>query len=291
MKRWTRRLLRLIDIPYAAVLPLIAVSAALLIYVFATGRGNTALAYAAYPLSAYALTTAVWKAIPLPRRVLSAARGNRHISRYMDSRELRIRLSMRLSLGINIAYAALKCGEGWYFRSAWFGAVGTYYLLLSIIRFLLVRSDSALKKLKNPAQIHRRAWRSYRSCGALLLAMNIIMAAMMVHTVYRNEAFVYPGILIYASAAYTFYRLTAAIVSAVRYRDAKAPVLSAAKFTDMCVSLMSLYALQSAMIATFGSSGQFRLIMNSITGAVVCLWVIWIGVYMLVQARKKGDCV
>lgn len=284
MKKWMR-LLR----PHPAILiPLVIAAAALLIYVFVNGLEETYLAYVAYPLSAYALVAGVLAAIPGAKNAKRFARENRYISAYMADRERRLRISLQTGLIINVAYAVLKFGTGVYLRSPWFGAVGIYYMVLSVIRFLLVRGNRKLMQIRDPRVKHRRAWGSYRVTALLVLLLNITMTGMVVQMIWHNEAFAYPGLLIYASAAYTFYRLTMAIISTVRYRSAENPILSAAKYIDMCVSLMSLYALQSAMIVTFSGSEYFRLTMNSITGFVVCAWVVLIGVYMLVQAHKKG---
>lgn len=284
MKKWMRLLK-----PHPAILiPLVIAAAALLIYVFANGLEETYLAYAAYPLSAYALAASVIAAIPGAKNAERFVKENRYISAYMEDRERRLRISLQIGLAVNIAYAVLKFGTGVYLRSAWFGAVGIYYMVLSVIRFLLVRDNRKLMQICDPREKYRRAWGSYRVSALLVLLLNITMTGMVIQMVWHNETFVYPGLLIYASAAYTFYRLTMAIISTVRYRRAEDPILSAAKYIDMCVSLMSLYALQSAMIVTFGSDDGFRLTMNSITGFVVCLWVVLIGVYMLVQAHKKG---
>jgi len=283
-----KKFLRLFRLRPAALIPLAGIAAALLIYVFTHGIERSLLAYAAYPLSAYALVAVIVTAIPGIERANAYIRGNRRVAAYIANREQRMRTSLRLGLFINAAYAAVKFGTGVYLRSAWFGAVGVYYMVLSVIRFLLVRGERALRTIDDPRRRHERAWHSYRSAARLVLVLNVAMSGMAALMIRRNAVFTYPGVLIYASAAYTFYRLTMAVISTVRYRSAKDPILSAAKYIDMCVSLMSLYALQSAMIVTFGSTENFRLIMNSITGTVVCAWVVLIGVYMLVQAHKKG---
>ena len=283
-----KKILRLFRLHPAVLIPLAGVAAALLIYVFTHGMEQSALAYAAYPLSAYALTAVIVTAIPGIRRAKDYVRGSRRISAYMADREKRMRSSLRRGLFINVAYAAVKFGTGVYLNSVWFGAVGVYYMVLSVIRFLLVRGDRAQHRISEPKERYRRAWKSFRTAAWLVLLLNVAMSGMAALMIRHNEAFVYPGVLIYASAAYTFYRVTMAVISSVRYRSAKDPILSAAKYIDMCVSLMSLYALQSAMIVTFGSTERFRLIMNSITGTVVCAWVVLIGIYMLAQVHKKG---
>lgn len=276
--------------PHPAILiAMVVVSAAALIWVFAGGKEGTAAAYVAYPLSAYALVAAVVNAVPLARSTKRFVRTNRYTAPLVQNREYRAWLSLRLGLGINLAYAAFKLGMGIYFRSTWFGATAVYYMVLCVIRYMLVRGDRAIAEIRDVHRRRTRAMRSYRQCGWLILLLNIAMAGMIVQMIWYDEAFSYPGVIIYASAAYTFYRLTTAIISMMRFHKSENPLFSAAKSIDMCVALMSLYALQSAMIITFGEDEYFRLVMNSITGFAVSVCVICIAGYMLLRARRERN--
>ena len=286
VRRWKQIGLRMLYPHPAVLLLMIVVSAVALAWVFACGMEESVIAYAAYPLSAYALMTAVVRAVPMTGQAKRFVQNNRYTAPIVQNREYRAWLSLRVGLGINLAYAAFKLSMGVYFWSAWFGATAVYYMVLCVIRFLLVRGDHAIAQMQDDDRRQKRAMAGYRQCGWLILLLNIAMTGMIVQMVWHDEAFRYPGVMIYASAAYTFYRLVTAIVSMVRFRRAENPLFAAAKSIDMCVALMSLYALQSAMIVTFGESERFRLIMNSITGFAVAIGVIGIAGYMLLRSKR-----
>lgn len=45
-------------------------------------------------------------------------------------------------------------------------------------------------------------WRRYRLCGIILLFMNVALAGIVILVVHENSGFEYPGMLIYAMAAF-----------------------------------------------------------------------------------------
>ena len=78
----------------------------------------------------------------------------------------------------------------------------------------------------------------------------------------------------------------------VKYRKLGSPVLSAAKVLNYVSAMMSVLALQTAMISRFSTDGEeYRRIMNTITGIFVYATVVVIAVFMIINAsikRKKA---
>ncbi len=66
-------------------------------------------------------------------------------------------------------------------------------------------------------------------------------------------------------------------------------VLSAAKVINFAKALVAIFALQSAMFASFGSndSEALKQLMNIIVGGCVCATVFAMAVYMVVNANEK----
>lgn len=282
MARFKRLLRRALAPGWFLTLLLIPTSAALLLYTFTSeDRQHAPAAYAAYALSAYTLAVVCAGAPGLFQRLRAFARRNPYVLRYLSQRELRASLSLHLGAALNLLYAAFKLCSGVWFRSPWLGAVGAYYFLLCLIRLSLVRNV----RVKHPDRV--RQWRAYRRTGLLLFLLSGAISAMAVQMIRQNQGYSYPGLIIYASAAYTFYRLTIAIVNLVKYRAAVNPVLSAAKAIDLAVALMSIFALQTAMIAQFGGGERFRRIMNASTGGGVCLLVVCMAVCMILRSNQK----
>lgn len=243
---------------------------------------NPFLRYASYLASAYALTVTVSAAVrffrkrPLTGLLRSTAVGER----YLTDAYFRNRVSLYTGLAVNLAYIVLKLAAGVYYRSAWFIALAVYYILLAAMRFLLVRRLNV--------QDEASELRRYRLCGILLLLMNQALAGIVVFMVHQDRGFAYPGFLIYAMAAYSFYAVTVAVINIVKTRRHKSPILSAAKAVNLVAALVSLLSLTTAMLAQFGGEDDpaFRRTMTACTGGGVCTAVIAMAIYMICRAGR-----
>ena len=66
----------------------------------------------------------------------------------------------------------------------------------------------------------------------------------------------YPGVLIYAMAAYFFYAVIIAATNVVKFRRHGSPILSAAKAINLVAAMVSILSLETAMLAQFGSDND-----------------------------------
>ena len=51
--------------------------------------------------------------------------------------------------------------------------------------------------------------------------------------------------------------------------------------------MVSLIALQTALLAQFGTDGVNQVLYNGVTGTIVCLGVLAIGVIIIVRGQKR----
>jgi len=116
--------------------------------------------------------------------------------------------------------------------------------------------------------------------------MNVALAGMVVLMVSQNRGYVYPGILIYAMAAYSFYTVIIAVINVIKFRRHGSPVLSAAKTISLAAALVSILALETAMIAQFGGTDDYRKMMTAATGGGVCAIILGMAVFMIVRSAK-----
>ncbi|MBQ8648006.1 MAG: hypothetical protein IJ484_07690 [Oscillospiraceae bacterium] len=258
-------------------------SAAGLFWVFGTGSTEHPAAYVCYPLSAYTLCVLVAGAIP----AFAAVSRSPRVVRWRSRAPQRLHASLYNSLAINLGYAAFKMAVGVYFHSVWFGAAALYYMVLSLIRFWLVRGDRRTNRA-DAADVLATQWRSCRTCGRLLLVLNATMTGMAFQMIWQNRSSHYPGFVIYLSAGYTFYRFIAASVRSVRMRGFANPIYTAAKALDLSVALMAVFSLQTAMLTSFGAdlAEETRQMMNAITGGVVHTLVVCIALYLILRSRR-----
>ena len=245
--------------------------------VFSNGWEDAPAARAAYAFSAYALVVAICRAVPAARRAKTAVYGLPPVRRWRADAALRALVSLRAGLCVNLCFAACKLYAGIRFRSPWFGAAAVYYTVLSTMRFAVLRGvRNAPPAGPSAAPVRQmRGLRVYRRCGVLMFALNLAMTAIAAQMVWQNRAYRYPGTLIYASAAYTFYCFGSAAASAVKAHRMHDPVHAAAKMLGLAGALMSVLTLQTAMLAQFGGDAAMRRTMNAVTGACVCLYSAW----------------
>lgn len=171
------------------------------------------------------------------------------------------------------------------YRSAWLGAVAVYYISFGVTRLLLVRSWRASQKLGNEDGRRARELRGSRQCGCLMLVVHSGMMGMAVQLINEEHIIVYPGSVIYITAAYSFYLLTLSIVNLVKFRRLNSPVLSASKALNFAGALMSVFNLENAMTSRFSTDVEFRRIMNTAVGLTVCLLELATAVFIIVRSQ------
>ncbi|MBR2890561.1 MAG: hypothetical protein IKC09_09850 [Oscillospiraceae bacterium] len=286
---WKRIGKALLFPPVWVLVVLTGVSAWSLTAIFLNGWEETVPACFAYALAAYTLVAdTVFLVRVLPgryRQIRQTIYDNPLGNRYMTDRAFRSRVSLYLSLAINLLYVALQ-GVQWYLqRSWWFVVLGAYYAILSVMRLLLVRYV-----VKSKTQISViREWQISRVCSYILLLLNLFLSGAVLMILYQNRGFHYDGVLIYVMALYTFYSVIHAVVELVRWRKAGSPVLSTAKVVSLCAAVVSLLNLETAMFSQFGAdmAPEHQRLMIILTGAGISATVITLSVLRIRKAGKE----
>ena len=158
-------------------------------------------------------------------------------------------------------------------------------LLTCTLRALLV-NDVRKNEMRHDLQAE---YRRYRLVGILLVGLNVVLSGILTRMIGHNEAYEYPGVLIYAMDAYTFYAVILAVVGLFRFRRHGSPVLSAIKVVNLSAALVALLSLEAAMLQHFGEPDDsvFRGMMIGISGLVASLILLTMSLYMIVRASRK----
>lgn len=289
-----KKILRRLFFPPPLLIVIIAVPAfAAVIYVLAKEISGP-LAYLSYLASAYALiilglgVPGIVRSVrhwivghPLTQKILSIPLSRR----YVKDVKFRAEVSLGIGFTINLLYIVMKLVSGIYYRSTWFVALAVYYTLLAVMRLLLLcRGRWTENKMQLELELRR-----YRLCGYVLLVMNLALSGIVVFMVRYDRGYEYPGTLIYAMAAYSFYTVIIATINVIKFRRHGSPILSAAKAISLVAALVSILSLETAMLAQFGGEDNplFRKIMTGATGGSVCVIVLGMAVFMIVKASKQ----
>ena len=285
MKDWKQIGKRLLFPGRAVLLAGVPLAAALLAYAFAVEGGEGIVSYVAFAFSSY-MTVAVCACMPrLVREAIALAHRIPWLHRYMTDDHVRMHVSLYLSLGLNMLYAVMKLIMGAYYRSAWFGTLGVYYALLTALRFMLLGHV----RRNVPGRAMASELKHFRLCGAVLIPMTIALTGVVILVIDRNEGFQYAGYLIYVAAMYAFYKVISAVVNLVKYRRYNSPVMSATKAVSLASALVSVFALETAMLSQFGQERDplFRRIMTTATGAGICAFILSMAAVMIIHATRR----
>lgn len=280
---------KLLFLPVWMILVLTACSTAALIAVFANGWETSPAAYAVYGFAFYTLTVfclACWKTFPgYCRSIRRKVYDNRYASRYLTDPVFRTHVSLYISLGINLLYAAVNAVSAAVYSTAWFGIFAVYYTIMAVMRFLLLRymhrnaiGQSRFGELKRS-----------RLCAYILMFVNLILTGAVLMMVTFDRGFSYRGILIYVMAMYTFYITVSAVIDLFRYRKLGSPVMSVSKIIKFAQALVSMLFLETAMFAQFGGdmAPEYQRLMIMLTGGGIALIVVIMAVYVIVRSTEE----
>lgn len=264
-------------------------SAALLITVFIKGWEQTPLAYGVYVLSFYTLSVLCLLCIlVLPkqyRKIRKSLYDHPLGNRLLTDRVFRAKISLYLALSISLLYVGVNLWSWHTVGSWWFFVLAVYYVIMSVMRFLLVRYVRRQKIGRSmPGE-----WKRARLCACILLLINLSLSGAVLMILYQSKGYNYPGILIYVMALYTFYSTIHAIVDIIRYRKLGSPVMSTAKIVSLSGALVSMLNLETAMFAQFGAdmAPEHQRLMIILTGAGVSITIVTLSVILIVKSTKE----
>lgn len=205
-------------------------------------------------------------------------------------RDYRFRTFIATSVGllINLAFAVFNGSIGFISRSPWYITLAVYYFSLSCMRFWTVNYGRRASGRKTFAGTQEKEIRIYKVSSVNLILLTVVLGGMVILTVHSYGGRQYPGIAIYIVALYTFIKVPLAVRNWLKTAKMKTPLLITIRsigYADACVSVLSL---QTAMLASFGDTEveDSQKLMNGITGVILCVLVLGMGIYGVYQANK-----
>ena len=174
-----------------------------------------------------------------------------------------------LSLVANTAFAAYYLISGALTSSWWLLVLGSYYLILSLLRFTVLQSK-------------RKEHFIVKFTGWMLIALSIPLAGTVLLSVLRDRGHELHMIIMIAMAAYAFTKITLATVNVVKARRTSSAVLITLRNISFADAFVSIFALQRSMLVSFeGMTETEIIIMNATLGSAVCVIVLLLGINLL----------
>ena len=186
------------------------------------------------------------------------------------------------SLGINLAWAVANAAMGFVWFSWWFVTMGVYYALLSIMRFALLQIKHRADKNIADENFAKKF------TGVMLVITAVCLAGVVILTVVQGHGTDFGEIAMIAIAAYTFTKITMAIINIAKAGRIPSPVVKTLRNISLADSFVSIYSLQRSMLVTFeGMTAQNIRLFNTLTGSAVCLLVLLLGINLIGGKRTE----
>lgn len=177
------------------------------------------------------------------------------------------------SLAFNVIFAIYHLVLGLVTRSWWLLTLGTYYLVLSVVRFMVLRfklNERFITKLT----------------GWMLITMTVPLAGTVILSVVKDRGHELNMIVMIAMATYAFAKITLAVMRFIQARHSDSATLITLRNISLAHAFVSIFALQRSMLVSFdGMTDTEIVIMNAALGSVVCVIVLLLGLNLIRNRR------
>ena len=173
------------------------------------------------------------------------------------------------SLSFNIAFATYYIVMGLLTSSWWLLTLGSYYLVLSIVRFVVLRSKSKERFIA-------------KFTGWMLIILSIPLAGTVILSVVRDRGHELHMIVMIAMAAYAFTKITLATIKLIKARRSTSATLVTLRNISFADAFVSIFALQRSMLVSFEGMTEVEIVIMNVTlGSAVCVIVFLLGMNLL----------
>lgn len=185
------------------------------------------------------------------------------------------------SLFINAVYAVYHGFLGITQLSVWFVTMWAYYMILGVVRFsavLCARGNKSSFSADMGVFV-------IKVSGVLLLILSFVLIGVIYISLSRNIVTRFDKITMITIAAYVFGKIILSVRKVMQRRKFTAPALAVLRNISFAEAAASVFTLQRSMIVSFGEM-EYAYVLDRITGAAVCLFVMTLGIKMIVQSRR-----
>ena len=173
------------------------------------------------------------------------------------------------SLSFNIAFAGYHLITGLVTSSWWLLTLGSYYLVLSIVRFVVLRSKNQERFVT-------------KFTGWMLMLLSIPLAGTVILSVVRDRGLKLHMIVMIAMAVYAFTKITLATIKLIKASRSTSATLITLRNISFADAFVSIFALQRSMLVSFEGMTEVEIvIMNATLGSAVCVIVFLLGMNLL----------
>ena len=262
--------------------------AMVMLFVDYTGSILEILAYTSFGLAGISLSYTVYTIViyaPGFKGRLIAYLESREITRkFLKNWGFRTLVTSTFSFGMTLFSSVTNAYLGISERSIWFGALAAYYIFLAIMRWVLLIYHRKKRDFESEAMLRAK---KYTRCGVWLLILNAALSSAIAQMIFDDRSFEYKDWLIYAFAAYAFYKIFSAVKNVIKARRQDDMTIRAIREINMVDAAVSILALQTALLHTFSDASVDISLFNTLTGSAVSLFSMFLSISMIARGSKS----
>ncbi len=250
------------------------------------------IAYALFGVAGLSLAYSVYLIIPLfpklKRKLVSILEKREFTYLILRNFGFRTLIFAIGSFVMSVLFSGFNAYMGISNRSIWYGALSAFYIALAFLRggVLVYHKGRISNKEKVRDEDYLKA-KVYRNSGIITLILNVSLSAAIAQMIFSSAHFTYMGWTVFAYAAYAFYKITTAIISFIRAQKQEDLTVRAIRNVNLIDALVSILALQTALLTTFSGEDINVSLFNTLTGIVVSVLSVAIGIYMIISGNNK----
>jgi len=261
----------------------------------------------------YCVYTIVYLAPKIKNKIISQLQKNKFTNAMLSSYGYRTIIFSIFSFSINIAYVAFMGVFAIITKSVWYISITIYYLVLISMKATVLcfkfrerKYNKKLDNLQNKKEnlnienceievagvttlnafdSQEKQAKALRYSGIMFIFLTLALSGIIVLIYTSNMYFEYAGLLIYAVAAFTFYKLTLAIYNLFKARKQDDQYVQSIRNINLASAMVSIIVLQVALFQAFSPASNTSFA-NGLTGGVVSLIILTLGIIMIVQSNK-----
>lgn len=265
----------------------IIVATVLILSVEFRGTALEPIAYCSFALSAvglaYVICVVIFGAPRIKKSAVNYLEGRPFTRKLIQNWGYRTILTSTVAFAISVVNSVFNAYLGISERSIWFGALAAYYIFIAVMRSGLLIYHRKKRDLESESLIRAK---KYTRCGVLLLILNAALSSAIAQMIFDDRSFEYKDWLIYAFAAYAFYKVIMSVRNALKARRQDDLTLRAIREINMVDAAVSILALQTALLHTFGDGSVDISLFNTLTGSAVSIFALTLSIFMIVRGTK-----
>ena len=238
--------------------------------------------YLTYVISAISLTYTVYTIVifapKLKNKFINFLKKHNFTNTLLKDYGYRTIIFSIFSFSLNVIYLTFLSILGIVSGSVWYISIAAYYLVLSLMKGSIFYSKKKFNDINNQLK-------TYRYCGIMFIFLTIALSGIIVLIYKSNMAFEYAGLIIYAVAAYTFYKLTLSIINILKARKQDDLFIQSIRNINLASALVSIVVLQVALFQEFSPANNTSFA-NALTGGVISSLILALGIYMIIKSNK-----